>query len=164
MPDLWLPLVITGGQSGVDQGAWRAAKAAGLLTAGWMPKGFLTEAGPRPEFAAEFGAWESKAADYAARTGLNVEASDHVLWLGDASSAGARATFGAAHRHGKPATVVKPGDPDATPRAVAAKLLELRPGVLLVAGNRESKSPGIGARAEAYLIRLFDIIKKGQQA
>jgi hypothetical protein len=43
--------VISGFQIGVDQGAMRAAKAAGIPTGGAMPKGFLTEDGPRPEFA-----------------------------------------------------------------------------------------------------------------
>ena len=46
--------VISGGQTGVDQAALRAAKAAGIETGGWMPKGFRTLAGPRPEFAAVF--------------------------------------------------------------------------------------------------------------
>lgn len=49
-------LIITGGQTGADQAAWRAAKACGLPTGGYMPKGYLTEDGPRPEFATEFGA------------------------------------------------------------------------------------------------------------
>ena len=43
--------VISGGQTGADQAGWRAAKASGIPTGGWMPKGFLTEDGPRPEFA-----------------------------------------------------------------------------------------------------------------
>jgi hypothetical protein len=45
-----------------DQVAWRAARAAGIPTAGAMPKGFKTEDGPRPEFATEFGAHELKRA------------------------------------------------------------------------------------------------------
>ena len=45
-----LQRVISGGQTGVDQAALRAAKAAGLETGGWMPLGWLTEECPRPEF------------------------------------------------------------------------------------------------------------------
>jgi hypothetical protein len=33
--------IISGGQSGADQAAWRAAKAFGIATGGWMPRGFL---------------------------------------------------------------------------------------------------------------------------
>jgi hypothetical protein len=165
MPDPWLPVIITGGQTGVDQAGWRAAKAAGLEIAGWlMPKGFLTEDGPRLEFADLYNARECGSADYAVRTGFNVEYSDHVLWLGDATSPGGRATLAAASRRNRPVTIVGPGNPATTPGAVAAKLLKSRPEVLLIAGNRESKAPGIGARAEAYLDRLFEILKRGGQA
>jgi hypothetical protein len=43
--------VIAGGQTGADQAGWRAARASGIATWGFMPLGFLTEDGPRPEFA-----------------------------------------------------------------------------------------------------------------
>ena len=33
-----IDLVISGGQTGVDQAGWRAAKACGIRTGGWMPK------------------------------------------------------------------------------------------------------------------------------
>jgi hypothetical protein len=61
-----LDRVITGGQSGADQAGWRAARAAGIPTGGFMPKGFLTEDGPRPEFAEEFGAVEMPTDSYKA--------------------------------------------------------------------------------------------------
>jgi hypothetical protein len=51
-----LDKTISGGQTGADQAAWRAAKAHAIATGGWMPKGFLTEDGPRPEFAELYGA------------------------------------------------------------------------------------------------------------
>ena len=47
-----LERVISGGQTGADQAGWRAARAFGIPTGGAMPKGFLTEDGPCPEFAA----------------------------------------------------------------------------------------------------------------
>src|SRR5262249_6057013 len=37
--------VISGGQTGVDQVALRAAKACGIPTGGWAPKGWRTEDG-----------------------------------------------------------------------------------------------------------------------
>ena len=40
--------IISGGQTGVDQAALRAAKACGIPTGGWAPKGWRTEDGPAP--------------------------------------------------------------------------------------------------------------------
>src|SRR3954453_21838055 len=51
-----LERVISGGQTGADLAGWRAARAAGIATGGWMPRGFWTEAGERPEFAELYGA------------------------------------------------------------------------------------------------------------
>jgi len=47
-----LERIITGGQIGADQGALRAARAAGIATGGWAPAGWETEAGPAPELLA----------------------------------------------------------------------------------------------------------------
>ncbi len=42
--------IVSGGQTGADQGALMAAKRLGLSTGGWMPQGFTTEAGTRPDY------------------------------------------------------------------------------------------------------------------
>jgi Circularly permutated YpsA SLOG family len=34
-----LEKIISGGQTGADQAAWRVAKAYGVTTGGWMPNG-----------------------------------------------------------------------------------------------------------------------------
>ena len=106
MPDL---VIWSGGQSGADQGAWRAAKAHNVPTAGFMPKGFLTEAGPRPDFAALYGAAEMPTADYRARTEENVRRSEATLWFGSMDSSGAKATLNACRGMGRPFMVVEPG-------------------------------------------------------
>jgi hypothetical protein len=54
MPDK----IISGGQTGAEQAGWRAARAFDVGCGGWMPNGFLTDDGPRPEFAAQYGAAE----------------------------------------------------------------------------------------------------------
>jgi len=46
-----LAKIISGGQSGADRAGWRAARTFGILSGGWMPRGFLAEDGPHPEFA-----------------------------------------------------------------------------------------------------------------
>jgi hypothetical protein len=40
--------VISGGQTGADQGGLRAPRACAIPTGGWAPRGWLTEAGPAP--------------------------------------------------------------------------------------------------------------------
>ena len=67
-------LVLSCRQTGADQAGWRAEKAFGLPTGGWMPKGFLAEDGPQREIAELFGAKETDSADYQARTLANSDA------------------------------------------------------------------------------------------
>ena len=74
-----------------------------------MPKGFLTEDGPHPEFAEQFGAAEMPTDSDAARTEQNVQDSDATLWFGETTTSGAHATVGACHRFGKPCMPVYPG-------------------------------------------------------
>ena len=67
-----LERVVTGGQSGSDQAGWRAAKALGIPTGGWMAAGFATEDGPRPDFAGLYGAVEHPSPDYPSRRLANL--------------------------------------------------------------------------------------------
>src|SRR4051794_28964361 len=97
-----LERVVSGGQSGADQGAWRAARDCGIPTGGWMPANFLTEDGPRPEFAELYGAVELASVNYPARTRANARDSDATLWFGDPDSPGGRTTLDACERLGRP--------------------------------------------------------------
>lgn len=40
-----IELVLSGGQTGADLGGLRAARACGIPTGGWAPRGWLTEVG-----------------------------------------------------------------------------------------------------------------------
>jgi predicted Rossmann-fold nucleotide-binding protein len=77
-----LEKIISGGQSGADQAGWRAARPFGIPTGGAMPKGHMTEEGPRPEFAERYGAVELPTDDDTARTERNVRDSDGTIWFG----------------------------------------------------------------------------------
>jgi hypothetical protein len=44
----------------VGRRSWRAARACGIATSGWMPEGLQTEDGPRPEFLQLDGAAEAR--------------------------------------------------------------------------------------------------------
>src|SRR5262249_29141313 len=73
-----LEKIISGGQTGVDQGALCAARKAGFPTGGWAPKGWLTERGPAP-WLAELGLLQHASPSYPLRTRANVAASDATL-------------------------------------------------------------------------------------
>jgi hypothetical protein len=150
-----LESILSGGQSGVDQAAWRAAKACGIPTGGFMPAGFKTEDGPRPGFAELYNAVEMPTASYPARTEANVRDSDGTIWLGSIDSSGFSATHDAALARGfsYPFLVVFPRI--TRPSEVAGWITEKNVRTLNVAGNRESVSPGIGERAERFLVAVF---------
>jgi hypothetical protein len=167
-----LAKVISGGQSGVDRAALRAAKAAGIPTGGWAAKGWATEAGPRPKLA-EWGLRECPEAGYSARTRRNVNTAHATLVLADVDdhtklTGGTRLTWEAMCEAG--------------PRGAGGYLADVRSlamvadcvawlkecvgdradFVLNVAGPRESKSPGIGERAEAFLAEVFAAVADGE--
>jgi hypothetical protein len=149
-----LEKVVTGGQTGADQAGWRAARAFGIPTGGYMPLGFLTEAGPRPGFAELYGAVEMRTAAYPPRTEANVRETDATLWFGNPDTPGGKATLHACAGMGRPRFIVARGD-GIKPSDVAEWIRSRGVKVLNVAGNRESAAPGIGARVERFLREVF---------
>ncbi len=144
--------VISGGQTGVDIAALRAARTLGIATGGTAPRGFLTELGPNPELAG-FGLVELPTPDYPARTAANVRDADATLIIAGNWDRGSRLTLDLCRTHKKPVCEVERGDlanEDAFDR-VASWLASTPHEVLNIAGNRESTSPGIETEAEAFL-------------
>ncbi len=171
-----LEKILSGGQTGADQAAWRAAKAAGIATGGWMPMGFRTE-GPldadlapsadesHPEFADLYGARSHESLEYRIRTRANVREADALAWFGDPLTRDGRLTLGLAEIVGIPAFVVtldKHGRPGEPPTRLADWLGAEAVSSLLIAGNRESKEPGIGAWVEPYLSEVFQLLGFGE--
>jgi|LNFM01.1.fsa_nt_gb hypothetical protein len=144
--------VVSGGQTGADQAGLRAAKAAGIETGGWAPKGWETEEGPA-SWLGEYGLTECPKEGYPARTDANARDSDATLWFGSSDSSGYRATIRGCRRHKKPYLLVEEGI--TRPSEVRAWLEAHQVETLNVAGNRESKNPGLGERVETFLARLF---------
>jgi hypothetical protein len=167
--------IISGGQTGADQAGWRAAKATGLETGGWMPRGFKTEDGSHPEFAELYGAKEHESSEYIFRTEANVQDADVTLWFGNPNSQGGKVTY-RCFRHLKETGPdpgiydVRPGwmvilsldEPWSLSVEVAGYLHGMLHGTVNIAGNRESKAPGIGAWVEKYLTDVFCIITSGE--
>ena len=147
--------VISGGQVGADRGGLRAAKAAGLPTGGWMPRGFLALDGYRPEFATEFGLREHPRTEYRPRTRMNIlDAGGTIRFATDWTASGERLTLGLIRRHGKPHLDISP-TAGPGPEAVVGWLLEERIEVLNVSGNTELRSPGIERFVLEYLSQAF---------
>jgi hypothetical protein len=156
--------IISGGQTGADQGALRAAKSLGLQTGGFAPRGFATEDGYLPALAVEFGLQEHSSSRYPARTQSNVLAADATLMVGQMTSPGSALTRRNAYRYDKPLFVVPWPAPNAATGAATGAFAQLpsadflkwlsdnRVEILNVAGNRESQNPGIGNATLFFLL------------
>lgn len=146
--------VITGGQTGVDRGALDAARAAGLLSGGWCPRGRRAEDGRIP---AKYPLQELPGG-YANRTRANVVHSDATLVLHVGRlSGGTQLALNWARRLRRPVRVVDLSQPDADRmwRGVARWILSRAFHSLHVAGPRESEAPGAAAEARRWLRPLF---------
>ena len=144
--------IISGGQTGADQAGLAVAKRLGIPTGGFVPKGFLTEAGPRPDLAAEYGLEETDTAAYPERTERNVRLADGTVVFGDARSPGSMLTIRLCRRHGRPCLTIPPdAAPDQAARQLRAWLDEHRIATLNVAGNRASQAPEIAQLVRAVL-------------
>jgi len=152
-----LTKVISGGQTGADIGGLKAAKASGIQTGGLMPAGYLTEAGKRPEYGPLYGVLEHPSDRYEPRTVANVLNSEGtIIFSSNFGSAGSKLTMEACGRATKPLMLIDVRSPSETAVDDVVKWLnENKIQTLNVAGNRESKSPGVGAFVETFLIEVF---------
>lgn len=145
-------LIISGGQTGADQGGLYGAEAVGIKTGGMMPKNYRTESGFWPELHERFGLNEHPTdRGYAARTEINVLMSDGTVIVGDTNSAGSKMTAALCWRHKKPFSV------NPSPEQLRQFVEENNIKILNVAGNRESVNPGIFERTKQLIIDAFQI-------
>jgi hypothetical protein len=150
-----LKRVISGGQTGADRAGLIAAKAAGIPTGGWMPRGFIAYDGERPDFAELYGIAEVASDRYPPRTAKNVRESDGTLrFATNFDSPGELLTLKLCKAHGKPHLDVRPGG-DIEPSDAVAWLCENEIRILNVAGNSEQTSPGIQDFVLGFLEEVF---------
>jgi hypothetical protein len=154
--------VISGGQTGCDQAALRAARARGLAIGGWCPPGRQCEGGTIPSAfpLVETPEERSPAAPdvpRSQRTEWNVRDSDGTLILTPESSArdpGTEWTEQCALRLGRPLLVCDPANEESEER-IRAWLCAHGIRVLNVAGPSETTSPGIGELVSGLLGRVL---------
>jgi hypothetical protein len=173
--------VISGGQTGADQGALHAARKAGIETGGWITKGYLTTIGRCPELA-EFGLVEMRGM-YKSRSMRNVDDADIVIAFPKGISVGTHMTIGYAttkrwkhHPHSykekegdsgieskyKPVCVVKDVSSQEERMKVISFIRLHSPKVINVCGSRGEKySNDIWAHAVTdFLVDVFSELKK----
>ena len=158
-----LAKVISGGQTGADQAALRAAEACGLAIGGWCPPGRDSEAGPIP---ARFPLRETPVerspdapqVPRSQRTEWNVRDADGVLILAARRDAvddlGSAWAAECVRRYGRPLLVCDPGDPHAA-LCIVEWLRAAQIATLSVGGPSERTQPGIGEAVYALLIEAF---------
>ena len=151
--------IVSGGQTGADIGGLTAAGALGLQTGGFAPKGWLTEDGPQESLLRSFGLIECEEEGYSARTRRNVTHSDGTVLVGDYQRGGSRLTYETANELNKPVFTVAHPITDTERDMLVDEFrgwLELHEiGILNVAGNRESQSPGIAEFTRSFLVKAL---------
>ncbi len=148
--------IISGAQTGADQAGLIVGKRLNLLTGGWMPKGFRTLEGPKPEFLNEYGIQEHPSSYYPPRTYLNVKESDGtVRFATNFNSSGELCTLKAIKQYDKPYFDVDFND-------IEQKIVDFKSWlkcysikVLNVAGNSESTSLGIKQKTIDFLMKAL---------
>lgn len=144
--------VYSGGQTGADQAALRAAQHCRYSTGGMAPKGWRTDDGPAPWLGSVYGLIEGTEASYGPRTEWNALNSSGTLWFGNVKSPGGILTQALCVGYNKPFEVVDlTADLDSLVTQLRRWIVEKQIVTLNGAGNRERTNPGIGARTETIL-------------
>jgi len=138
--------IISGGQTGVDQGALDFALETNIQSGGWCPKGRICETGQIPE---KYPVTEVESDHYNLRTRLNVESADGTLLIikDEYLDEGTRLTKELCEKMKKPLKIIDAlhvgHNMDATKDEFRKWIKKNSIKTLNVAGNRESNSPGI---------------------
>ena len=153
--------IISGGQTGADMGGLLAAKMLKIRTGGCAPKGFLTENGSNYDLSKLFGLHQSESEKYPPRTAENISKSDCTIIFSSnrGTERGSILTQNLCLSKKKPHLWVDP-----LSSTIVEEIQEFiaenarsksRPIILNIAGNRESKYPGIETKVQEILTKVF---------
>lgn len=144
--------ILSGGQTGADTGGLLAAEELGIPTGGYAAKDFRTELGPNPKLGTRFHLEDTGIYNYLHRTELNVNRTDGTLIFGNVGEPGTSATRGLCRKFAKPFLVV-----DYQVDVIVARdwLFDHKIKWLNVAGNRESKYPGIQNASYLFVVTML---------
>lgn len=155
--------IISGGQTGADQGGLKAAKRFGIETGGHCPKGGLTEDGNNSNLMKVFGLIETTSDKYPARTFENAKNSDGTIrFAHDFNSRGELLTLKAINQYNKPYIDVNVSANQTTPKMVADWIVANNISILNVAGNRESTFEGLEEFVVKFLKEVINLTNYGQ--
>ncbi len=151
--------IISGGQTGADQGGLDAAIALGVTHGGWCPKGRRCETGRIPP---SYQLEETPSREYPMRTRMNVQNADGtVIFTSGPMSRGSELTLRTASRLGREVKHINLEMGMLHCAEAFRKWLDnceqhgapIR--TLNVAGTRESKSPGIQRKVRDLLVHAL---------
>jgi hypothetical protein len=149
---------ISGGQSGADIAALKTAKEYGIPTGGWMPKGWITLNGPKPEYAELYGIEEHASFGYKPRTWSNIKDSSGTIRLAfNFFSAGEICTLNGIKKYDKPYIDVDLANPIPV-QQVIDWINQNNIEILNVAGNSEKSCPGTFSEVCEYLSAVFNLL------
>lgn len=148
--------IISGGQTGVDQGALDFALDHHFACGGYCPKGRISELGVIPY---KYPLIELDSEDHIERTQKNVIESDGTLIIEDDEGLkeGSMDTIQFCNQLFKPVLIIHVDSTINAGYKFRRWMVENKIRTLNVAGNKQSESPGIHGRSYLLLIKLFDI-------
>ena len=172
--------IISGGQTGADQGAIEGAYSLNVKTGGWAPKGYRTENGRNFDLSMVYKLKEDTSADYRSRTLRNVLKADMTIIVTSKpikNDSGTALTINLCRAHRKATLIMEPTKKDAlrlagvvkyhagymiqnlSGRAAYLKALR-RPGLILnFAGPRESKEVGLQVATKRFVRQFLNNIQ-----
>lgn len=170
-----IELLISGGQTGADQGGLEAAIYCDIPTGGYAPKGYKTENGCNEKLLkGMYGLEEHASPYYEDRTLANVKMSDGTAIFGHRSR-GSNLTERYCQSNSKPLIWIWWPEPKGVVsyRNIDSSMLLHTKGpplyvfklwmahnqirTLNIAGNRESTNPGIGDYTTGYMMDVFQL-------
>ena len=136
--------IISGGQTGADEGGLEAGLLLNLETGGHCPWNCRTENGQNTDLLYKYHLVEDTNWEYPPRTEKNIQNSDGTLIVGKLVERGTALTRKLCDKFSKPCWVVPFPNRDIMKEEFFSVWLEQHKiQILNVAGNRESKNPGI---------------------